>query len=80
MTRPRSSPPAAPGPDPIIAPLLSLVDVAAVLSISRRSMERLLSSGGFPRADLRIGKLPRWRPATVQRWIEEQATRKGGVH
>jgi predicted DNA-binding transcriptional regulator AlpA len=60
-------------PPPVIEPLLTLDGVAGTLAISRRSMERLLSSGGFPPADMRIGRMPRWRPITLRRWIEEQS-------
>lgn len=56
-----------------IEPMLSIEDLARVLSISRRSAERYLSAGKLPRPDLRIGKMPRWRPETVRGWIDQQA-------
>lgn len=51
-------------------PLLSVRDVAAVLGCARRTVERLRSAGKFPGPDVRVGKLPRWRPETLNRWIE----------
>jgi predicted DNA-binding transcriptional regulator AlpA len=63
--------PAAPGElADAIEPLLSIDALARVLNASRRSIERLRSAGKLPRPDLRIGKMPRWRPETIRRWIE----------
>jgi predicted DNA-binding transcriptional regulator AlpA len=45
---------------------------AAALGVSRRLLERELSAGRFPRADLRVGRCPLWRPATIERWLDEQ--------
>jgi excisionase family DNA binding protein len=50
--------------------LLSTTDVAEFLSISRRTLERMLSAGEFPAPDKRIGRMSRWRPETVDNWIE----------
>ncbi len=72
-TRPESRPAlAAAG----IEPLLSLDDLAAALSCSRRAVERLRSAGKLPAPDLKIGRCPRWKPETLRRWIDSQA-RKG---
>jgi predicted DNA-binding transcriptional regulator AlpA len=54
----------------VLEPMLSVDGVTNVLSISRRSFERLRSAGKFPRPDLHIGKMPRWRAETVRKWIE----------
>jgi predicted DNA-binding transcriptional regulator AlpA len=53
-----------------LEPLFSIDDVARTLSISRRGVERLRSSGKFPPPDLLVGKLPRWKPSTIRGWIE----------
>jgi predicted DNA-binding transcriptional regulator AlpA len=53
-----------------IEPLLSIRDLSALLSCSRRSVEGMRSAGRLPRPDLSIGKMPRWRPETIRRWIE----------
>jgi len=50
--------------------IMSVGDIIAFLGVSRRTIERLLSSGRFPQPDCRIGKLPRWKPSTVRAWIE----------
>jgi excisionase family DNA binding protein len=50
-------------------PLLSIGDLVRILNIGRRTLERMISSGEFPSADIRIGKLPRWRRATLAAWI-----------
>lgn len=59
----------APGAPTAIEPLMGVADLARVLNVSRRSVERLRSSGKLPRPDLHAGKLPRWRPETIRRWI-----------
>jgi excisionase family DNA binding protein len=55
-------------------PLLSIGDLVRILNVGRRTLERMISGGEFPSADIRIGKLPRWRRATLAEWIE-----KGGA-
>jgi len=52
------------------APLLTLGDVAELLNISKRTCERLLSSGKLPAPDVRLSaRLLRWRPATLERFV-----------
>jgi hypothetical protein len=51
--------------------MLTIDDWARILNISRRAVERLKSAGRLPRPDLTIGRMPRWRPMTIRRWIEE---------
>jgi excisionase family DNA binding protein len=56
--------------------LLRPDDVARVLNIGKRTLERWLSSGRFPRPDIQVGpKICLWRPSTVQRWIEAETTK-----
>jgi predicted DNA-binding transcriptional regulator AlpA len=52
-----------------IEPLVGVEGLAKILSVSRRTIERQRSAGNFPRPDLYIGKMPRWQPETVRRWI-----------
>jgi predicted DNA-binding transcriptional regulator AlpA len=59
-----------PSAGPIIEPLLGIHDWLGVLGISRRALERLRASGRIPSPDLYLGRLPRWRAATVRAWIE----------
>ncbi len=56
---------------PRVEPLLSIAELIAILGVSRRTLERMISGGEFPPADIRIGKLPRWRRATYERWISK---------
>ena len=58
----------------IIEPMLSIDDLAAILRCSRRVVERLRSGGKVPKPDIKIGKMPRWKAATIRAWIE-----KGGA-
>jgi predicted DNA-binding transcriptional regulator AlpA len=63
--RPVAAPPAEP-----LEALLSVADLALVLNASRRAVERMRAAGKLPRPDLRVGKLPRWKPETIREWIE----------
>ena len=58
------------------APVLlwSLNAVAKALSTSRRQIEYLRAAGQFPPPDARIGRSPRWRPATIDAWINAGGT------
>ena len=75
--------PTPPGVVPITTPLdglsgrmtLRLDELAAALGISRRALERERAAGRFPRPDLTIGRMPLWRPETIRRWINEQASK-----
>ncbi len=55
--------------NPPIRHLLKKPEVAEVLGIGLRTLERMVASGGFPKADKHIGRMPRWRPETVETWI-----------
>jgi excisionase family DNA binding protein len=49
--------------------LLDARDVRAALKIGESTFEDMIREGRFPAADLRIGRLNRWRAATVNAWI-----------
>ncbi|WP_165220159.1 helix-turn-helix transcriptional regulator [Aquisphaera insulae] len=53
----------------VIEPMLSIDDLASVLSVSRRMIERERAAGRLPRPDLLIGRCPRWLPESVRGWI-----------
>jgi predicted DNA-binding transcriptional regulator AlpA len=50
--------------------MISIDDLAALLSCSRRLVERMRSAEKVPKPDIKIGKMPRWRPETIRKWIE----------
>ncbi len=50
--------------------MFSIDDLAALLSCSRRLVERMRSAGKVPKPDIKVGKMPRWRVETIRRWIE----------
>jgi len=54
-------------------PLLGIDDLAALLSCSRRLVERMRSAGKVPKPDIHVGRCPRWRAETVRAWIERGA-------
>ena len=74
VAKPIACSPEAPGSGHIIEPMLSIDDLAALLGCSRRLVERMRSAGKIPKPDIKIGKMPRWKPETIRRWIE------GGGH
>ncbi|MFI5458037.1 MAG: helix-turn-helix transcriptional regulator [Isosphaerales bacterium] len=47
----------------------SMTEVARVLSVCRRTIERERSAGRFPKPDLHIGKRPLWTKESLLRWI-----------
>ena len=49
--------------------LWRLDQIAHVLSISRRVLERERSAGRFPAPDLIFGRMHLWRPERIQAWI-----------
>ena len=51
-------------------PLLGIDDLAVYLNCSRRLVERMRSAGKVPPPDLHVGRMPRWKPATIRAWIE----------
>ena len=55
---------------PGIEPTVGIDGWAAVLSCSRRLVERMRAAGRIPRPDLMVGKMPRWRASTVRDYLE----------
>jgi predicted DNA-binding transcriptional regulator AlpA len=49
-------------------------DLPDALGVSRRTIERARAAGRFPKPDLHIGRMPLWRKATIEDWID------GGGH
>jgi predicted DNA-binding transcriptional regulator AlpA len=60
-----------------IEPALTLADWTQILRCSRREVERMKSAGKLPPPDFKVGRMPRWKPETVRRWIDEQAGGRG---
>jgi predicted DNA-binding transcriptional regulator AlpA len=56
------------------APLLWVkCEVWTALGISDRTFDRLLSSGQFPPPDVRVGRMPKWKPETIRELIDEHS-------
>ena len=56
-------------------PMLSLSDLAKILNMSRRTIERERAAGHIPRPDLVLAKrTPRWFRSSIVRWIQAQQT------
>ncbi len=44
-------------------------DVATVIGVSVRTLERLAAANKFPAPDARIGRAPLWFPDTISKWL-----------
>jgi len=75
LSRPQtSSSPARPGSDDRL--LLTLKQAALTLSISKRSLERLISSGTFP-VPLKIGRSSRVSRDDIANYLEQLRRQRG---
>jgi hypothetical protein len=45
--------------------------LAEAFGVSRRTIQRERAAGRFPKPDLIMGKMPLWRPETIQVWLSE---------
>ncbi|MDX2037728.1 MAG: hypothetical protein SFX72_13840 [Isosphaeraceae bacterium] len=54
---------------------LRLDEIAESIGVSRRTLERERAAGRFPKADLRVGRMPLWSRGTVLEWIERGGAR-----
>ena len=65
-------------PDParplanLIEPLLTQPDVAKILGVSVRFVQRHRSASTFKAPDAWCGRLPRWKTSTILDWIERE--------
>lgn len=62
---------------PIVLPahceqLLNREQVCAALGISARTFHIMLTTGELPAPDTRLCKRPRWRVATLNRWVQDR--------
>ena len=67
-TYPGSRLPAQGAHEALGQPLLSVAEVARLLGLSTKSVQRLVARGGLP--CYRIGRLVRFAPGDVFRWLE----------
>ena len=52
--------------------LLTVGQVCRLASVTRSTLYRLMSAGTFPRPLYVTSKTPRWRRATIRRWLDER--------
>lgn len=63
---------------PALAPpplLVGIKEVARMLSVSVRTIERFMATERFPAPDVRIGARILWKPATITFWVEKEASK-----
>jgi predicted DNA-binding transcriptional regulator AlpA len=58
---------------PVLEPHVSVTQICAALGVSRRFIEQLRVKGAFPPPDVMLGRAPRWRVSTIQRFLSQQA-------
>ena len=75
MTTKEKSPRKPPHLPPGAEPLLAKEQICALINYSPRSFDSLLSSGGYPPADLALNRFPRWRVETHNGWVRDQAAK-----
>lgn len=51
--------------------LLTISDVAELLSVCKRQVSRLVAEERIP-APLYLGRLPRWRESVIAEWLEAE--------
>lgn len=51
--------------------MIDVTEVATILSVSTRTVWRLVSSGELPQP-IRFGRNVRWRASDIEEWIETQ--------
>jgi hypothetical protein len=52
--------------------MLSFDGIASMLNCSRRTVEKMRLERKLPAPDWRRGRLLRWWPSTIRRWIDEK--------
>lgn len=50
--------------------LMTTGQIAAAMGVSTRQVHLMISAGKFPRCDLRIGRLARWKVSSYNLWLE----------
>jgi hypothetical protein len=58
-------------PRPAVSPVVTRKGFARILGVSLAVFDRLRSAGRLPRPDLVIARSPRWRAATIRRFLEK---------
>lgn len=48
----------------------SMEDLPKVLPFGRRSLDRMISSGAFPKPDRRVGRRRIWARDTIKAWLK----------
>ena len=46
-----------------------------MVGLNRRTIERERAAGRFPEPDRKVGKVPLWAPATIDRWFGGEVAR-----
>jgi predicted DNA-binding transcriptional regulator AlpA len=69
-TRPKTEPKPESAAPPVPRLLWGWPEVIEATGIPRRTLEREMSAGRFPKPVKRVGRRPFWRPADVTTWAE----------
>lgn len=52
--------------------MICIAEASKVLKIGVRTLWRWSTSGRFPKPDLKIGKVVRWKKTTISEWVNNQ--------
>jgi hypothetical protein len=75
IARRPNDPPTQPESATPIDPLLTPTDLARILGVSKRFLERSRSAGTFPAPDVWLGRLPRYTHKSVRAFIANGGTK-----
>ena len=60
-----------------IPPLLEIMEIAALLSVSRTTLSKMIRRGTFPAPDIKInGTYPRWNVSTYLTWKSTEEAKR----
>lgn len=52
--------------------VIEMAEIVAALKITRQYLRIMILTGKYPRPDMYIGRLPRWKSSTHNRWVSQQ--------
>ena len=54
----------------LIEKTLTREAVSAALGVTLETLRKWRAEGKFPPPDIRIGRIPRWHPSTIDAWVQ----------
>lgn len=57
--------------------MMSRADIAAALRVSVRHLDAMIGVEEYPKPDTHLGRAPRWRRETHDRWVRQRCGAEG---